>query len=343
MNQVVSIHEQTMMHISTTVDLSKLSAEQTCNLYAYVADFRTSSRRIEEEFLLLISKLKQIQDLLGDDIYKFAEEVFGLKEWTVKRYLRINAALKTHITTEKGLIDVAEAKHYTKGALSLLNPITDDDVITEIRQLAQNGIQVNEKTVKDIIASRNVDYETRLAEATAEADQANNALKQAQIQRDLEIARSRQHQENSAELLRRANAEKEALQLELDELQKQATVVGVSETVVKEQVVPPAYASIEEAIADAKSKLKAVEAKRDALQQETDALTQKQQAMSQLEMSASEFNDIQQAANELLNRYPAARIAAISSSDPKVKVALSKMGEVFVSFGKHLTSAAAAA
>ncbi|CAM3225879.1 MULTISPECIES: hypothetical protein [Janthinobacterium] len=325
----------------SNIDLGNLNNEQLLSLHIYVAEYRASFTRVEGEYLILSSRLKAIQDLLKDKFYEFSERELGLKRHTARRLLAINACLVKHISTN-GQIDLNEARNYRRNALYLLEPVTDVDVIEEVRALAKNGQTIDEATVRRIIDSRNVDYEEKIALAEAKLRSQESDLQKKEQQRALENGRLKDRLANQDELLRREKEKTVALVEELNESRSQATIVAHPVEIVRE-VLPAGLASIEEATVAAEIRLAAITARAELAEAQAKTLEEKHQAIEKnaglLRAQRDELVEIKAAVESILLKFPLAKLRAISSKSAETKAALEAMGQLMIQFGNQLCTA----
>lgn len=308
-----------------------------------VAEFREIENRIANDFVTMCTRLSMIKEILGEHFLRFAQDELGLKLRTIQRYLNLHQVMSTHLSNG-GRIDIGEARQFTQGALALLAPVTDDDVISEIRTLAQGGNKITEETIKQVIASRDVDYEARLKLAASETELAIKKMHEAQQKLELETARHSSSMVKQEELTRRSKEHVAALEADLERLRKQETVV--SEKVVEKEVIPAGYATLAEAIDAAtsnlnKAKLEAQAAEREAAEAKikADALKSGLQAAV---LDTQDFGRVKTLLDEVMAALPRAQIQALSGSNPDLKKAFHETGAALVFFGNTLVAASAA-
>lgn len=344
MTNPLQVFDSGISEIQSAVNLTHLSQEQLFTLRLCVAEFKASRGRIEREFLILSSKLAMMKEILGDQFIAFAKDDLGLPIRTVQRYLTINQCMEKHLSTG-GRIDIGEAQLYTQGALSLLAPVTDDDVIEEVRGLAQSGAKISEAVVRDIIASRNVDYEGRIALAESDAAAATNQLREVESKRELESSRMKSHIERQDEIHRRDQEKVAALEEDLERLRGQATVV--TEREVDRPVVPPGYATIADAIAAAERDLAQARSRASDATREADELATRnvdlKASLATFTADTQDFLRVKTTVEELLLQMPKAHLQAIAARDADVKEALEVMGRALIQFGTQLCTATASA
>jgi len=326
-----------MDNSSHRIDISDLSPNDQLKLQLHTSEFRLSVNRLESEFLVLCTQVSLMHEILGDRIYTYAEQELRLKKWTVRRYLRAYSFLKNKLSSE-GMINTSEAMQFNQGSLCLLSSIEDDDVIAEVRELAQSGLKIDEATVNKIIKSKQEDYELRIALAQSEADKALKDLQTLEKQRELDQARSSMQLAKSEELIRRAIESRAAVEADYETLQKQSIQIVEKEVTV--EIVPKGYSDAKDAIEKANSQLKEVLNKNKEMELLSQELLEKQQSIktsvAELEASTEEFLKIKGIVDSAIQRYPLARLKSITNSDARIAEAIVAMGQSMVEFGKNL-------
>lgn len=323
------------------VDLSHLNAEQLVEVRFLVTAIRGSQDRIGRELYSLTEKMEALSQVLGDKFHAFVESELGISQRAARRYLQVHSVLRAHFSDSSGRTSVSEARHITQGALLLLANEPGDEVIAEIRAIAQNGEEVNEATVKRLIESREAELEARVAAAEAEVALAVRTAQTASERAELEIARVKGQAENSQEMVRRLTEQRDSLEEEVNRLQQQETQV-VEKTIEKE-VVPKGFATIEEALQTTEKTLqvKAGELARiDAdLKDRQEKLAEMRANLAAAEAGKEEFLKMKQDIEALMLKFPVAMLKSMSGSDTNVKSSINALGEAMVAMGNLLKGA----
>jgi hypothetical protein len=318
---------------------ANLPNEQVTQLHVLTAEFRSSQKLIANEIIVSGTKLAQLQELLGDQFFNFAERELGLHRRTIMRYLTVAKVVKQHFSTGDK-INLKEVSNYTQSALLLLAP-AEESLIDEVKALAGTGQPINEKVVKELMAKvSEQDERVRLAEA--EAESARSQLSAAQ--KDHELAQARQTSLNARtdERLLRAEELNRALQEENAQLRK-------AETIVEEKLVPTLpkeFATLQDAVAQESAKLKTVQdavakAQREAKQTE-ERIEEVRAEFAALSQQSADLKAVQQKIEELLRDLPVANLQALSANDPNAKAALGNMGKLLIQLGESLRDVAIA-
>jgi hypothetical protein len=324
----------------TALDLSDLPAEDLMRLRMAVSEFSSSGRRLIGELYVMTQQLCVMRDILGDRFRAFVEAQLGLAPRMISRYMHINKVLNTHFSVD-GQIDLTEANSFTQRALALLSPSTDTQVVEELRELASQGKSIDHNVVMNALNQAEADAVAQLASAQADLTAKTRQLADMAQQREVERARNQREVESQAEMLRRAEQRRSDLEEEIAKLRSQETEVRFEE----KEVVPPGYASVEEAISAKTRELEALTAKRDAVSTDIVTLTEQQQklqtAVQQTNAGAAQFLAMKEQADTLIAQFPIALLKSLSDKDPTVKAAIASLGETFVLFGQQLTKAGA--
>lgn len=319
-----------------------LTTEQGVQLRIMVAEFRAAQSRVASELVVMCSRLAVMKDILGDKFQAFVEDQLKLNWRTAKRYLDAHSVMQKHLQTD-GRLNVAEASMFTQGALKLLSPVTDEDVIDEVRAMAQSGTKIDEAAVKLVVQSRDVDFQQRIELAESEATRANNQLDVERQQRQIEAAQSQLQVTRMNEIIRRTQEQAAALEEDVQRLTKQNTVV----TEVEKPIVPPGYTSAEEAIGAAQAQLATLRAEITTAIAERDAqeriASDSQTQFHNLVQQHSDFLSVKDKVDEILKLLPESHLQTLNVTDPGVKKAINAMGTTLVAFGKHLQAVAVAA
>ncbi|WP_194725533.1 hypothetical protein [Noviherbaspirillum malthae] len=323
------------------VDLSHLSQEQMTTLRILVAEIRTAQDRIGRELYLLTERLQLVYEMLGDCFAAFVESELGISRRAGRRYLQVHSVLKAHFTDANGRNDWSETRHITQGALLLLANEPADEVIAEIRAIAQNGQEVNEATVKRLIESREAELEARVAAAEAEVELAVRTAQKAGERAELELARVKGQVENSQELCRRLTEQRDSLEEEVNRLQKQET--QVVERTVEVEVLPKGYSTVTEAIQSAEQ---ALQAKTGELERVDADLKESQRKMAEMranltaaQAGSEDFLQMKKEVEALMLKFPLAMLKSMSDSDKNIKSSINALGDAMVAMGNLLKGA----
>lgn len=324
-----------------TVDLSHLTEEQAIRLRILVVEIRSAQDRIGRELYLLTERLQLVSEMLGDSFTAFVESELGISRRAARRYLQVHSVLKAHFTDANGRNEWSETRHITQGALLLLANEPADEVIAEIRAIAQNGQEVNEATVKRLIESREAELEARVAAAEAEVELAVRTAQKAGERAELELARVKSQVENSQELCRRLTEQRDSLEEEVARLQQQETQV-VEKTIEKE-VVPKGYATVTEAIQTAE---KTLQVRVGELEKVDADLKDSQRKMAEMranlaaaQAGSEEFFHMKKEVEALMLKFPLAMLKSMSGSDTNIKSSINALGEAMVAMGNLLKGA----
>jgi hypothetical protein len=328
------------LRTETSELLSGLPAEDKMRLSMAVSEFRSAGRRLIGELFVMTQQLCFMRDILGDRFRGFVESELGLSPRMISRYMHINKVLTTHFMVN-GQVDVKEANAFTQQALALLSPTTDTDVVEELRTLASQGKTIDHKVVMEVMNAAEADAVAQLASAQADLTAKTRELSDFQTQREVERARNQRELEAQAELLRRAEQRRKDLEEEITKLRSQETQVRFEE----KEIVPPGYASVEEAISAKNRELESLAAQRDAVTADIGTLTEQQkklqEAVQQANAGASQFLAMKEQADTLIAQFPIALLKSLSDKDPSVKAAIASLGETFMLFGQQLAKAGA--
>lgn len=341
MNAVVdlprSIHPAITSLSQTAIDLSDISFDQMSELRLCVAEYRLSVNRVMNEYFHLTQQVVKMQELLGTRFYPFVQAELGISDRTARRYLHINKVLQAHFSTD-GRINVAQVQQISRSAFQLLSPETDDDVINEIRSLADQGVKVDESAVRRIIESREKELEAELASVSAEKEILEKELNVTRESSEVQVARAKNEAERTAAKLDRAEQLRAALEEEIKELQSKATIVNE----VPKEVLPAGYTTAIEAtnaanqlLAEAQQKRKDVEAEIADLKNKSSEI---QRNIAEIQGGADEFLKLKEQLDAIIAKYPQARMEAMSSIDPAIKKLMKGIGEAMMQFGKELQS-----
>jgi hypothetical protein len=336
-----TLHQEPMLTVATMGNL-QLDNDKVVELRVCIAEFRAAQRRVANDFVIMSAQLSMMQNIIGEGFMSFARNELQLEPRMVKRYLQLHDIMSKRLATN-GRIDLAEAQNFTQTALNLLGPITDTDVIDEIRSLARDGQTVDAVVVNKIIAARNVDYEARLRLAESEAAAATAKLAEERQRRQVEAAQNQNHITRQEEIIRRGQEQAAAFEEDVRRLEKQATVVTTTEI----EVAPAEYLTIKEAIESAKSELEQVQTRTQAAQQEAEAaerIAQEQQrCLTAFRTETQDFMRVKSVVEEVMSLAPQAQLQAMASKDPDIKKAIQSMGEALVHFGQTLQQTVAKA
>lgn len=322
------------------LDMSDLSAESVTRLRMSVSEFRSAGRRLLGELYMMTTQLCVMQDILGDRFRAFAKSELNLEPRTVSRYMHINKVLTTHYSVD-GQVDLVVADAFTQRALALLSPTTDTNVVEELRVLALQGTNIDEKVVMEVMNKSEADALAQLASTQAELTVKTRQIAEISQQRENERARNQRELDSQSEMLRRAEQRRTDLEEEIEKLRSQETEIRFE----SKEVVPAGYASVEEAINVKNRELEALTTKRKAVSTEIETLTEQhqrlQEAVNQTSASASQFLAMKEQTNALIAQFPIALVKSLSEKDPTVKAAIASLGETFVLFGHQLAKAGA--
>lgn len=341
MNSAVSSPDTLVLRTDpAALDLRDLSAEHMTRLHMSVSEFRSAGRRLIGELYMMTTQLCVMKEILGERFRLFAEAELDLAPRTVSRYMHIHKVLSTHFSTD-GQVNLAEANLFTQKALGLLSPTTDTHVVEELRELASKGTTIDHNLVLEVMNKSEADAVAQLASAQADLTAKTRQIAEINQQRELERARNQRELDSHAEMLRRAEQRRSDLEDEIAKLRSQETEVRFEQ----KEVVPPGYASVEEAISAKTRELELLTNKRQAVSSEIETLTEQQQrlhdAVQQTSASASQFLAMKEQTDALIAQFPIALLKSLSAKDPAVKAAIASLGETFVLFGQQLSKAGA--
>lgn len=325
----------------TCVDFADLSSEHLTALQFCVGQFRLNQHRMLETYFASAQLLFQIKEIVGGDRFmEFATTELGLKPRTIQRYMRMDKTLLQHFS-ENGQINVKEASMFTQRALLLLSPETDEEIISEIKALVNQGEIINESTVRRIIDRHDADLEAQVVSAQAETEFANTELKKVTERSELLAARLQNQLNKQDEQVRRLTEQRSALEEEIEVLKKQETVV--TEKTVEVEVVPAGFKSAQEATEAAQKQLALAIEKKDRVDAEILEAEGKRTSIlenvSVIEAGNEEFLKIKSQIDGILLKYPAALLRAVSNSSPTAKTALENAADAMILLGNQLRSA----
>lgn len=320
-------------------DLSHLSEMQQLQLRGLSDQYFNSLKRIEQEFVYLSTHVGKMQEILGDDLTKYAEQVLGIKPRTLNRLLTIERVLKTKLSDDN-IINVNEAKQFTRGALYLLSPVTDSDIFEEVRQLAQNGVRINEAVVREIINSRNVKYEEQITIVNAELSKNTKDLETLKAKTDLEISRAQMMIAKQSELLRREQDTKILLEEEIETLRRQTSIVAIEER--KIEVLPEDYSSLEEAINSQRKKMLELESQKKETETQIAFLNEKQTSLKEtignLEQTTTDYVQLRTVVEQLISQFPLIKLQLLKNSSNSMRENITALGLTMIELGTHLSN-----
>lgn len=321
--------------LTTSVDLSEFNNEKLLSLSLYLTTFKQSQKRLADEIFISSQQMFLMEQLLGSKIFQFAEEEFGLKHRTVRRYLHTYNMLASHITTD-GRIAVDEARQFTRSALLLLSTDTAEEVILEIRNIAQSGTIVNEATVKRLLDEQSGDFESKMSASQAEISANKKNLASLNEKLELSQARLNTVQSNSAEKERRLSLQVEELEAEINKLKE-----GEIQVVNKEvEVVPSGFKSIQEAITSENIKHHEIQKKIAEFIEEKKTLEQEltliRDSFKVLQVSSEDVAKFRSEIESAFLKMPYSRLLALSQADVGIASMLKEVGNDLISRGQQL-------
>jgi hypothetical protein len=325
------------------IDLSDLTDEQRVALLMCVREFHLAGRRATEAIFVMTNQLAMMQEILGEGrFYPYAMQTLNISDRTIRRHLHINNTLKHHFANES-FIDYTQTRNFTKSAIELLSPETDESVVIELKELASAGKKIDASTVREVLKQRDQELEAQLASAQAELASKTKQLGALQQQVDNDHARAVRDEANHAERLRRAEETRILLEEELETLKKQETPVI---TEFKEKpVIPEGYKSVKDAIAAKEAELVQLRDREAEIRDRVGALEQQEQAalakLNELKSGTEEFLRLKDGVDQLAAKFPLAMLRAMSARDKEVKAAIAGLGKMMVQLGNQLTTASA--
>lgn len=342
-SSVLSIKENPTLPMTIDVHLPELDSQKQMEVYGLLTDIRSAIRRVENEFVFMAIKLGQMQEIVGDQFYDYVQRELGLPKYQVQRMLTSYKALTTHLSDDAGRIDMAMGGRFTQGALRMFAPVTDSNVVEEVRKLASAGEKINEAVILRVVAAHETDQEARITLLESEADRAKKDLDKVREQSELDKLRLQSQIAASSEQMRKMTEQRLAVEEEIAKLRKQETVV--TEKAVP--TVPAAYTSIEAAIADATLKLEKAQQRERDVTRATELLVAKQvelqASVTELQTSTAEFEEIKSLADRFLLQYPQAKIKVIANANASQRAAVAGLAEAMIEFGTQLRNAASVA
>lgn len=329
-----------LLHLDTSLDLSDLSADQALRLKLSVNEFRSAGRRMVGELYIMTSQLSVMKEILGDRFRSFAETTLGLTSRALSRYMHINNVLNTHFAVN-GQVDLAIANNLTQRALALLTPETEAAVVDNLRELAQQGTQINEKLVMEVMSRAEGDAVAQLASTQADLTARTRELEQERQSREVERARSQREISSQGELLRRGEQRIRDLEADLQRLAMQETQVHYQDR----EVIPEGFASVQAAVDAKNSELAGLNKQREEIKNTIERLNQQQlQLQSDLEQrnaGIEKFLAMKEQAETIIAQFPIALLKSLSETDPAVKAAISSLGQTMNLLGQQLAKASA--
>lgn len=340
---VLDLVSHNLLPAAADAQLQHLDNNQQMELYALLTELKSSVRRIENEFIFMSLKLGKMHEILGDQIFEFVQQHLGMQRYQVQRLLLNNKALTTHLADEEGRVNIAVSSKFTQSALRLFAPITDTGVIEEIRGLAAKGEKINDKVIERVVQAHQSDQDARVALAETEAERATKALQEATERFEVATLRLQNQVTASAEELRKAKEHRQAMELEMETLRKQATIV----TEKPVPTIPEGYKSIEAAIDDAKSRLEQAEQRERTIKEANERLiaeqAELQASVTQLHTSSAEYQELRSMADRFLTQYPQAKLQAIAGASAEQRAAVAGMADAMIELGTQLRNAVAKA
>lgn len=323
--------------VSATSNLAiwdSFTPEVSLDLQILVGRFRDTSRRIASDLFVLTETLSAIQNITGDNFFEFASQVLNVGERQVRRYLHINKVFQAHFMTD-GRFNPSEVEQFSQRALNLLAPDTDEQIIIELRTMAQNGSKVDEKTVTELLAKHN-DQAAQIVALQADLKTVQTLATTSIDQLNIKNASLLQQDHNNREMVRRLEEQLQAIDEEITTLRSQSVQVKYVDKPV--DVIPEGYKTATEAI-------EAAERKKNDVESELSKLEQKRQNLEQqvhlITAGADEFLRMKEEIERCLMKFPVAMIRAASTSDPEIKSHILGMSEIMSQFADQLKSAVA--
>lgn len=327
------------LHTDSSINLSDLSNEDMLRLRMSVNEFRSAGRRMVAELYVMTTQLTVMKEILGADRFRqFAADELSLNPRTLNRYMHINKVLNTHFMVE-GKVDLSAANAFTQRALALLAPNTETEVVESLREMAKQGVEINDKVVIEVMSKAEGDAAAQLASAQAELTARTRELEHERQGREVEFARAERELSSQAELIRRGEQRAKDLQEDIERLQKQTTQVRFEDR----EIIPAGFASVEAAIAAKNAELKALAGEKEALSASIQELNEKRQevvaAVEQTNASTEKFLEMKAQAEVLIAHFPTALLKSLSESNPAVKGAIASLGQTMILFGQQLAKA----
>lgn len=320
--------------LRSAIDLSDLSNEQASAVRTLVGESRLLQRRIGYDQAHLAVRLSKLYDIVGKQRFApFVQAELDISERTARRYLHVSRVIDAHFRDNQGRLELERVRKVNLKAFGLLSADTDDTVIADIKEIADNGGKVDEEAVKQILSARDVDYEARIASVEANAEAAKTALQSAREQHEAEMFRMSRQMETNSELLRRATAQLEALQEEHDAIKAKPIV---EERIVTKEVVPQEYTDVVEAVSAEQRKLSEIQSKRAHTEQQIAELERQRQQLAESQAGAEEILKLREQIESIMLKYPIARMHAITATDQSNKALVESLGTTMIDLGKQL-------
>lgn len=329
-----------MTELQSDIDLSDLPSHSVASVKASLGQVRMSQQRLGRELLYMIQHLVWIKDILGDRFNAFVQAELNIPSRTLSRYFSIQKVLEAHFSDD-GKVNLVQASQFSQNALCLLSSTTNDEVMTELREMADKGQAINEAMVTKVLNEHDTDYKAQLASTQAEADAARREADRLKQRSDAETLRFERVLANNEEQLRRSELERAALAETVQKLEKEA--VQVIEKTVEVEVVPPGFTTVVDAVNATNVLLEEAKKKHAAVEEEIKEIKATsatlKQSIAELEGGAEEFIKLKQQLDSIIVKYPSALLSAMSDIDGNIKKVIKGLGLSFVELGNQLTSA----
>jgi hypothetical protein len=321
------------------ISVSSLPADEQQAVQECITEWKSAGRRLMSELFTMTEQLVKMRQILGRKFGPLVRAELNISRRQAYRYMDMNKVLKAHFTVNgelawgNGIISQA--------ALSLLAPTTDDSVIQEVKLALGNGKAVDGPMVSELLARRESEHAAALAAAHAEARLAEQKLQRQLQTAEANLGRIQRDTNAQAELLRRNTEARAVLEEENARLRREANVVRFEEKLV--EVVPPGFASTEDAIAAKAKELGDLEAQRSALESTITSLTNDRERLrnevSRISTSTAEFREMKSAIDQIVDRFPLVALSEMAAGDKTLKAAFLALGETMMLYGQRLSQA----
>lgn len=321
------------------ISVASLPADEQQAVQECIAEWKSAGRRLISELFTMTEQLVKMRQILGRKFGPLVRTELNISRRQAYRYMHINKVLKAHFQVN-GELAWGDG-NISQTALALLTPTTDDSVIQEVRLALGNGQAVDGPMVSEILARRESEHATTLAAAQAEAQMAQQRLQRRLESAEVELARIQRDSAAQTEMLRRNTETRAVLEEENAKLRREANVVRFEEKRV--EVVPPGFASAEDAIAAKARELGDLETQRSALESTITSLTNDRERLrnevSRISTSTAEFREMKSAIDQIVDRFPLVSLSEMAAGDKTLKAAFLALGETMVQYGQRLSQA----
>lgn len=321
------------------ISVASLPAAEQQAVQECITEWHSAGRRLISELFTMTEQLLKLRNILGRKFGPLVKTELNVSRRQAYRYMHINKVLKAHFQVNGEMAWGGGTISQT--ALALLTPTTDESVIQEVKLALGNGKAIEAPMVSELLARRDSEHATMLAAAQADAQMAQQKLQRRLETSEVELARIQRDTAAQTEMLRRNTEARSVLEEENAKLRREANEVRFEEKRV--EVVPPGFASAEEAIAAKSKELGDLETQRTALESSITSLTNDRERLrsevSRMSTNTAEFREMKSAIDQIVDRFPLVALSEMAAGDKTLKAAFLALGETMMQYGQRLSQA----